>query len=415
MKKSICIYILLLFSIVSVASENQEIITDYNRSSLYVVSLLHNGTAMYPEIFKTVLKLDCPDRFNNHNLSLRIIDAFGNPDEKEQLQQLEDFIRRNKIAKRMVAKWFNRDKKEGTFDVELIKERGNYNATVEDINIAMHTLRGKSILEDAGEQLIGNTFLIVNDITYVNKQNRAEAWQAAFEATMMVATIGASVGGKYTKKISSGVTGISSIGNTITSLVAGFGVNIKSYLFKLSWSEEIAEHFYSQYYFDKNNISKEKKKAFDFDNNLFKLEYLGNFESSSSKTVTRGLHKDEEVFKKVLTRSIDENIVQLRKNFEVFKITAPIYQIEKEEIRIHIGKKEGLSKSSKFEVLERTENGDGKISYNRKGIIKPTGKIWDNRFMAVEEGAENATLGYTTFEKVSGGDFYPGMLIREIK
>ena len=24
-------------------------------------------------------------------------------------------------------------------------------------------------------------------------------------------------------------------------------------------------------------------------------------------------------------------------------------------------------------------------------------------------------LGYTTFEKVSGGDFYPGMLIREIK
>jgi hypothetical protein len=35
--------------------------------------------------------------------------------------------------------------------------------------------------------------------------------------------------------------------------------------------------------------------------------------------------------------------------------------------------------------------------------------------MAVEERAENATLGFTTFEKVSGCDFYPGMLVREMK
>ena len=34
--------------------------------------------------------------------------------------------------------------------------------------------------------------------------------------------------------------------------------------------------------------------------------------------------------------------------------------------------------------------------------------------MAEEEGAPGATLGKTTFKKVSGGDFYPGMLIREI-
>ena len=35
--------------------------------------------------------------------------------------------------------------------------------------------------------------------------------------------------------------------------------------------------------------------------------------------------------------------------------------------------------------------------------------------MAKEEKAEGAELGFTTFEKVSGKDFYPGMLIREIK
>lgn len=413
--KRLLIYMFILMVGASNAAETPEVVADYNRSSLYTLSLLHSGTTMYSEIFQTVLKLECPDRYNDHSLSLRTINAFGKPDEKEQLRQLEDFIKRNKIAKRMVAKWFDRDKEDGTFNMELIKERGNYNATIEDMNVAMQTTRGKAMLEDAGEQLISNTFLVVNDVTYVNKQSRAEAWQAAFELATMVATLGASAGGKDAKKTSESVAGVGVLGNTITSLIAGFGVNIRSYLFRLTWNDDIAGQFYSQYYYDKNNVSTDKKKAFDLDDNLFKLEYVGSFESSSSKTVTRGLHKDEEVFKKVLTRAFDENIVQLRKKFEVFKITAPIYQIDGEEIRIHIGKKEGITSGSRFEVLERMEDADGKLSYKRRGVIKPQNKIWDNRFMATEEGAENATLGFTTFEKVSGGDFYPGMLIREIK
>ena len=32
-----------------------------------------------------------------------------------------------------------------------------------------------------------------------------------------------------------------------------------------------------------------------------------------------------------------------------------------------------------------------------------------------EENAKGADLGFTTFVKVRGGDFYPGMLIREMK
>lgn len=35
--------------------------------------------------------------------------------------------------------------------------------------------------------------------------------------------------------------------------------------------------------------------------------------------------------------------------------------------------------------------------------------------MAIDDKAIGSDLSYTTFKKVSGGDFYPGMLIREIK
>ena len=59
---------------------------------------------------------------------------------------------------------------------------------------------------------------------------------------------------------------------------------------------------------------------------------------------------------------------------------------------------------------------EGKYKYNRRGVIRPVpGKIWDNRYMANEEEAAGSEFNATTFEVVSGMNFTPGMLIREIK
>ena len=78
--------------------------------------------------------------------------------------------------------------------------------------------------------------------------------------------------------------------------------------------------------------------------------------------------------------------------------------------------KEGVNAKSKFEVLEEVEAEDGTRSYHKVAEIVPIeGKIWDNRYMASEEGAEGADLGCTTFRKVSGKDILAGMLIREVK
>ena len=136
----------------------------------------------------------------------------------------------------------------------------------------------------------------------------------------------------------------------------------------------------------------------------------------SEKTVARGLHKPEDVFRKVLARAIDKNIVALQQNFDVFKVKEPIYAVQDGYVMAQIGLKEGVSPSSKYEVLECVLNDSGKVTYQRKGIIKPVPKkIWDNRYMASEEGADNASLPYTTFVIVSGSGFTPGMLIREVK
>ena len=78
--------------------------------------------------------------------------------------------------------------------------------------------------------------------------------------------------------------------------------------------------------------------------------------------------------------------------------------------------KEGMDEDSRYEILEKVIDENGRTTYNRVGEVKPEkGKIWDNRFMASEDKEDGSELQYTTFKKVSGKSFFPGMLLREIR
>ena len=148
------------------------------------------------------------------------------------------------------------------------------------------------------------------------------------------------------------------------------------------------------------------------------MEFVGDYNARSSKTVMRGLYSPADVFRKVMTRATDKNIVELQHKFPVFKVTAPLMGVEDGKVHAAIGLKEGVSPKSKYEVLERKRAEDGTISYERKAVLVPEKDlIWDNRCMAVEEVADNATIGFTTFKVTQGNpnNLYRGMILREIK
>ena len=382
----------------------------YNRSSLYSVLLVDPSKRMSQEIINSFLELPVPDKYNDHNLSLRYIVVAKRDQKSRDLEQnLSEFIYQNQIPKRMIAKWFDRDLTDGSFDVSTIMERGYYNASVSDISVAMKSQRGYAMLSDAGEQLIKNSFLIINNITYVDKEQNAQIVAGVF--SIMGAAFGMAGGG-----VGSLGKSVSDLAQSISKTVAGFTVKVNTLLYQLEWNDEIANAFYSQYYYDKSGFDKQKKQAFENEKDLFKLKYIGEVTAISDKTVMRGLKSPDEVFRKVLARAIDKNIVALQKEFVVFKVVVPVYQVQGDKVLVQIGLREGVSANSKYEVIERVEDANGNITYQRKGIIKPIpNKIWDNRYMAVEEEADNALLKYTTFEVVSGNGFYPGMLVREIR
>lgn len=388
----------------------------YRRNSIYSIVIVHKNQSFSNEIFEEFSHIPIPDKYNDHTLSvagLFVNETATNP------RDIEDFITSNKIASRLVAKWFNRDMNTGACDVELVKARGLYNATAFDEELAAHSVRGSAMLEDAGEELIANTYLIVNDVTYIDKNKGAKI--AAGAIMVLAALAGAymdisaamnnqDTGGSGTML---GIAAGAMVGSMVETL-KGFRVRIKTSLYQLVWNDETAEMFYAQHYSSVPDMT--KRDRFETDRGKYRLKYLGNVVSRGSETSFLGINEDypELMIRKACQRAIDENIVDLQRKFECFRVKSPISKAGN-NIQIPIGKKEGVNKNSVYEVLRAREVGS-KIVYDRVATIKPDpDMIWDNRFMAKEEHAEGADLEYTTFHKVSGGDIQRGMLVRELK
>ena len=425
MKKNIILYIAIFLSWQTALAQND---TKYRRSSIYSLMVKHDKQTFADDIGKVFLEMPVPDKYNNHDLSVKIVSV---SDKKlDGNAGITEFLDRNMIASRLVGKWFNRDVLTGQCDMQLIKDRGLYNASEFDKNLASRSQRRTALLEDAGEELIGNTFVIVNDIRYIDRSKGSAV------VGIILKVVGAGLQGmqdaqakkaannnrlsQYNRNNRS-ISQSPSVAESFNDLAEkaesyrGFNVKIHSYLYRLVWDDETASRFYNDAYTDSNNDDM-KRANFERQRGSYRLEYVGEQESSGSKISFLGIKEEEPMLmvRKACQRALDENVANLQRNFDVFKVKVPLAQTD--PITVPIGRKEGVNDQSKYEVLEVIEDENGRTKYKRVGTIMPQkGKIWDNRFMAAEERAQGYDLGVTTFRKVSGGTFYPGMLIREIK
>lgn len=378
---------------ISKSGENEMAGINYRRSSLY--SIIRSGPSdQYANaIQQAFISYPVPTKFNNHNLNARVIPPGA------------DLT--NEVAKNMVAAWFNRDA-QGKFNMELIKERGLYNASSYDINVAEGSSRGLHLLEDAGEELISNTFVIINELKFTSKEEVADKTAKALKTAGFFASFipGA---GSYIKM----GTDAAALGTKIAG--KGYWIKNTSHLYQLVWNQEIANEFYTKYWIDENNFDPYKKAAFD-NCNLFTLRYIGEEAANADLQSSIFTNKTEEqLAAKATLKAVDAGIAKLERKFEQFRTKTPLYSAD--PLTAKIGTKEGLQANDKFEVLEQVQDENGKMRYVRKGIIYVDGKnIWDNTYSAEELQAmgkdPNSQNQYTVFRGGSG--FAPGMLIRQI-
>lgn len=373
----------------------------YHKASLYSIMLKHDNQEYCDEIVEVFKKIPIQDNFYDFNLTNTVFKA-GQLEDSDtsradnQKPHIDKLLYENAIGRRLVAKWFNRSKN-GTFNPNQLIDKGYYNVSASDIQTALLSHKTQEgVIYDAGEELIGETYILVNDISYGDKRRNKEKRMSAAIALSAIPIIG---------MVALPAAGI------MTNDYSGFNVTVTSYLYRLDWTREISDGFYSVYYTETPDDV--KKKAFASEKGLFTVHYIGAQTVHSSNSNLKGVNDRESQIRKICTRAIDKAIAQLQKEHPEFRVRTPL--VSTSPIRAHIGVREDVTPDSKFEVLEVSENSEGIQSYKRVAVIKPkSGKIWDNRYMAEFEEHKNGVLDTTEFEIVSGSISQTACLIREL-
>ena len=443
MKKIIIAFSLLTFGI-SLLAQAQEKPVDvkYRRSSLHTMVIESEKFPQKEVVLKAFNNAPFPDKYNEHTIGEKSFDPVKytltteekssiympskmgmlaavaaeikiDSVKKELPYRVQKYLSKEKIANKLVAKWFNRQA-DGSFDWNLVADRGVFNASFLETKSAQSSSDGQALLKTAGFELIGNTFVVINKFNFYANEPVAAVIRDVAKAEVVK-----SMAGNPQMFIDKANKGIDAV---YEKTKEGYSIFSTSYLYKLVWNDTISTIFFTDMYMEKGGIDAKKKDAFD-KSDLFKLEFVGDETASGLITFSLKEKRTEEQIITLSTKRIIDNVyAKLQKKYDVFKTKTPLYTGY--PITAKIGVKEGLEGGEKFEVLEQNiDEKTGVATYKSIGTIKVNKDlIWDNTFKdgetpiaePVADGKEaKPIIDRTTFD--GGKKFYSGLLIKQIK
>lgn len=312
------------------------------------------------------------------------------------------WLKENHIASLLIGQWFNAkaEKVDGShYNMQLIQERGAYNASELEKIRSNESVRGDALLKDAGMELIPNTYVTVTYFTVKTAQevSQADDWDSSWTTTMFELIRAVNPAWRSNAD------------------VKAFWVESTTFLFKLNWDEETENKFLTEYWDqDFNKLAS---------SNDFTLKYMGYVESNGCGYPLPGKeNEDKNILSMALYDAIDNGIAKLQKEYEDFKIKVPLIEVNGKDATAFIGLKEGLEKNTKFEVLERVYNEKtNTFRYKKVGNLKiDKSRVWENREMI--EGIRRSEPSVKpnpnvdrTYLLGANGSMAPGMLIRQTK
>jgi hypothetical protein len=443
MKKSILAFSLFTFVLSSFAqTQEKPVDVKYRRSSLHTMLIESDNFPKKEVVINAYYNAPFPEKYNNHTIGDKTFNPLNytltavekariyklskmdsiiaasakikiDSVDKELPFRIEKYLSKEKIANKLVAKWFNRQA-DGSFDWNLVAERGVFNASFLDAKAAQASSDGQALLKTAGFELIPNTFVVINKVNFFSNEPVARAIRDAAKLEVV-----RSMAGQPQFLIDKANIGIDAV---YEKTKEGYSIFAKSFLYKLVWNDTISNVFFTDMYMEKGNANPVKKAAFD-NSDLFKLEFVGDENAMGLITFSLKEKRTEEQIITLSTQRIIDNIfAKLQKKYDVFKTKTPLYTGY--PITAKIGKKEGLEGGEKFEVLEQNiDPKTGLATYKKIGKIKvDKNLIWDNTIndgeVPVSETntdgkVANPIIDRTTFK--GGKKFYSGLLIKQIK
>ena len=360
----------------------------YDRNSLTVLLLNFPGERYMDDLRNVFGTLHVPDKFNDNLLEARYMDSpYRHEASGDQSAAIREMIVNRKISNAIIAKWFGK-KPDGTYSDDLLKERGLYNAKDGDVMVA-NASSTKNRLSDQGERMISRSFIVVMDYDWV--RSVPEILNGSDDKSRSMASF-------YRGK-------------------NGFAGQGKAYIFQLIWNDSIQAVFYSGFWAsqtDDPSVIAAKNKAFN--DARFDVRYLLSVTADGDGTQPNpetflgkfSVQKTrDELFQKMVYSSIDYAVDKIEKKMEDFRVKVPIAEIH--PIRVKIGRKEGLRVDHRYYVYEAVQTNQG-IKMKRRGVIRATSKIGDNRQVSTGVSSENMI---SKFYQVAGRRLDVGMRLQQ--
>lgn len=351
----------------------KKIPSTYDRSSITVLYMQFSDEKHSQDVKSKVDNLAISDKYYNNNLSQLSFSAPFSRNASAISDDIKNYLNGQKVGRQVISKWYARQS-DGSMSMDLIFDRGMFNATDAAYIKAQSTKLGNAVLQDYGNRLIERSYVLVLDYESVKTMKEA----------------------KMPK-------------------MKGWKSTVTGYLFKINYNEETQNALYESWIYpeDSQSIKDEKNKKFDQIN--FGIEYVTKTtvyvtasQAEGSTQVGRLIKEksEDELLTEMVQKGYDETLYYLEKNHEDFMVKTTIYQVS--PIRAKIGKKEGLKCDNRYFAYEyvydeKTNSSKPKM----RGVIRATSKIVDNRQVAKGDSPTSK------FYQTAGRRLKTGYLLRQ--
>lgn len=370
---------------------------EYNRSSVSLI-LMDYKDALQKPVYSDFSTMQLGDRYDKNKIGTDLILCNSSREYKakdilsgkmeiaspDRTEMLTKYLNEQNVGRQVIGYIFNR-REDGMMGMEVVHQRAAYNKTDEDYNVLKSLKTNLSGLRSGGEKLIRNSYIMVYD--YANLR---------------------------CEYVESKVSGQSDFYWKATPAV---------YLFRVDFSEEMCQQFYEEYWVDEETPEAERKARcerfatlrvpvkFVMRHSVTESVATGIVAFKKKSKEERGNETEEVLRAKSMSKLVRSCFANLSEKIEskntAFQVKTAVDNVK--PIRAKIGLKEGVKTDQRYFMYENMEDENGKVKTRRKGVIRATRNITDNR---------QVTSGNTTpteFYQIAGRAAQPGWDMREKK
>ncbi|MDX1912087.1 MAG: hypothetical protein SFV22_11400 [Saprospiraceae bacterium] len=309
------------------------------------------------------------------------------------------------IGRQLMSFWWNRQS-DGTFRLDTLARRGQYNAREKDRLISSKGPRGDAEVEESGLRLITRSYVVL-----IRPSNLRTMRDEYDQQERMARSAGSK--------------------EVIQRTQRGYVGGVEAYIFQLRYDSIVKNAFYDMWTYEDDTPEVRKQKIEAFDRYVFPLNAVRKITVNDLySTVSTDTKNPKLDYKDLLnnrnnmantaqnlnTSSTDEQLLQNWAEVAVNKVFEKILgkgdQIARVKgshpIRAELGRKDGLYTEKRYIVYEEVDRGNGNIRLARKAVVRASNEIYDNRTRT-----DNAKP-YSRFYRVGGlGRITEGMIIKE--